>query len=60
MTNPAAQQLGRLGGQARSEAKRAANRAKMIAYWADVRAGRRAAPGSRRKTTALDTTGARE
>ena len=52
MTNPAAQQLGRLGGQARSESKRAANRAKMIAYWADVRAGRRAAPGTRKRVDA--------
>lgn len=42
--NKAAQQLGRLGGKATSEAKRRANRAKIKAYWADVRAGKVAAP----------------
>lgn len=42
--NKAAQQLGRLGGKATSEAKRRANREKIKAYWADVRAGRRDAP----------------
>lgn len=42
--NKAAQQLGRLGGKATSEAKRKANRTKIKAYWADVRAGKVAAP----------------
>jgi len=34
----------RKGGEARSPAKTAANRAKAAAYWAEVRAGRRPAP----------------
>ena len=42
--NNAAQALGRLGGKATSEAKRLANRAKIKAYWADVRTGKVAAP----------------
>jgi predicted nucleotidyltransferase len=36
--------LSRKGGQVRSPAKTVANRAKIAAFWADVRAGRRAAP----------------
>jgi hypothetical protein len=52
MTNAAAKSLGRLGGQARSEAKTAANRAKALRYWADVRAGRRPAPGTRKRVDA--------
>ena len=47
--NKAAQQLGRLGGLARSEAKVAANRAKALAFWADVRAGKAPAPRRRKK-----------
>lgn len=35
----------RKGGKARSPAKTAANRAKAVAYWNAVRAGKRAAPG---------------
>ena len=49
MTNRAAQQLGRLGGLARSEAKAAANRAKAAQFWEDVRAGRAPAPRRRKK-----------
>ena len=49
MTNRAAQQLGRLGGLARSEAKAAANRAKAAQFWADVRAGKAPAPRRRKK-----------
>jgi hypothetical protein len=47
--NKAAQQLGRLGGLARSEAKAAANRAKAAQFWEDVRAGKAPAPRSRKK-----------
>ena len=47
--NLAAQKLGRLGGLAKSEAKASANRAKAAAFWADVRAGVRAAPKHRKK-----------
>jgi len=36
--------LSRKGGQARSEAKTEANRAKSVAYWNAVRAGERPAP----------------
>jgi len=36
--------ISRKGGKARSAAKTAANRAKMIAFWKDVRAGNRPAP----------------
>ena len=48
MSNRAAQQLGRLGGLARSEAKAAANRAKALAFWEDVRAGKAQAPRRRK------------
>lgn len=44
MKNAAAQQLGRLGGLARSEAKAAANRAKASAFWEHVRSGKAPAP----------------
>ena len=37
--NPHAAALGRLGGKATSPAKRAANRAKALAYWRAVRSG---------------------
>jgi len=37
--NRAAQEMGRLGGKAKSEAKTNANRAKARKYWDDVRAG---------------------
>ena len=47
--NRAAQQLGRLGGLATSEAKRKANREKIKAYWADVRAGKVAAPKRKKR-----------
>jgi len=49
MSNRAAQQLGRLGGLARSEAKAAANRAKAAQFWGDVRAGKAPAPRRRKK-----------
>ena len=49
MSNRAAQQLGRLGGLAKSEAKAAANREKALRFWADVRAGKRPAPRRRKK-----------
>jgi hypothetical protein len=49
MTNRAAQQLGRLGGLAKSEAKAAANREKAAAFWEDVRAGKAPAPRRRKK-----------
>jgi len=38
-----------MGGQARSPAKTAANRAKILAFWEDVRAGKRAAPRHARR-----------
>ncbi len=36
--------ISRKGGRARSEAKTAANRAKMVAYWKEVQAGKRPPP----------------
>lgn len=36
--------ISRKGGQARSQARTAANRAKAAAFWDDVRGGKRAAP----------------
>lgn len=48
MPNRAAQQLGRLGGLAKSEAKAAANRAKAAQFWEDVRAGKAPAPRRRK------------
>jgi hypothetical protein len=47
--NRAAQELGRLGGLAKSEAKATANRAKAVAFWDDVRAGKTPAPRRRKK-----------
>jgi predicted nucleotidyltransferase len=46
--------LSRLGGQARSPAKTAANRAKIVAFWNDVRAGRRPAPRYHRKPPPIE------
>jgi predicted nucleotidyltransferase len=43
-----------MGGQARSPAKTAANRAKILAFWDDVRAGRRPAPRYRRTPPSVD------
>ena len=54
--NKAAQQLGRLGGLAKSEAKAAANRVKAAAFWEDVRAGKAPAPRRRKKQHRRDTT----
>lgn len=59
MTNRAAQQLGRLGGLAKSEAKATANRAKALAFWEDVRAGKAPAPRRRKaRATRSPNTGA--
>ena len=50
MKNPAAQALGRLGGQAKSQKKALAVRQNAIRYWQEVRAGIRPAPPPRGKT----------
>ena len=52
--NKAAQQLGRLGGKARSEAKTNANRINAQRYWDAVRAG--TAKGPRRGKRIFDST----
>jgi uncharacterized protein len=46
--------LSRMGGQARSPAKTAANRIKIAAFWEDVRAGRRSAPQHRRRPPSIE------
>ena len=48
--NKAAQQLGRLGGLAPSEANAAANRAKAAAFWEDKRAKRSPNAGREART----------
>ena len=51
--NKAAQQLGRLGGKARSEAKTNANRINAQRYWDAVRAGTAKGPRRGKKPSGL-------
>ena len=51
--NKAAQQLGRLGGKARSEAKTNANRINAKRYWDAVRAGTAKGPRRGKKPAGL-------
>jgi hypothetical protein len=48
MTNPNAQALGKLGGQAKSARKSAANKLKAAKYWEDVKLGNKPAPRHRK------------
>ena len=52
--NPAAVELGRLGGKVHSEAKKAAGKLRAVEYWRRVRAGELPAPIHRKQIKGED------